>query len=165
MDEERFLQLLDEHRRAVAGVAAAYSRTAEDRRELTQEIHAQLWKAWPRYDEARPFSTWMYRVALNVAISHARGRWSAEDRTDPLEKAQDAVAPELPRPDERALLLRTLIAELDPLNRALVLLYLEERSHKETAEILGLSEANVAKRLSRVKQQLRERMTGGAHGP
>jgi RNA polymerase sigma-70 factor (ECF subfamily) len=160
----RFLDLLEGNSRAIAGVASAYARTPEDRRELIQEMHAQLWRAFPRYDPSRAFSTWLYRVILNVAISHARARWPEADRAAPLEAAAETPAPSVDAPDERAGLLRAFISELDPLNRALMLLYLEDRSHRETGEILGISEANVAKRLSRVKQLLRERMTGGAHG-
>src|SRR5262245_17763510 len=70
--QERFLTLLEMHERIVFKVAALYCHNAEDRRDLAQEITAQLWRAFPRYDEARPFSTWAYRIALNVAISYAR---------------------------------------------------------------------------------------------
>jgi RNA polymerase sigma-70 factor (ECF subfamily) len=103
-------------------------------------------------------------VALNVAISHARTRWPELDRSEPLEAAMQTAAPPLREHDERGPAVRAFIAELDPLNRALVLLYLEDRSHRETAEILGISEANVATRLSRVKQRMREHLTGGTHG-
>jgi len=67
-DEALFLARMREHAGIVRKVAASYSRNESDRRDLEQEILAQLWKAFPSHDERRPFSTWMYRVALNVAI-------------------------------------------------------------------------------------------------
>ncbi|HKE48097.1 MAG TPA: sigma-70 family RNA polymerase sigma factor, partial [Rhodanobacteraceae bacterium] len=75
-DEAEFLTRIDRHAGIVRKVALSYGRTAADRRDLEQEIVAQLWKSYPRFDGTRSFSTWMYRVALNVAISIARGqRW------------------------------------------------------------------------------------------
>src|ERR1700730_3568563 len=70
--QARFEALLARHRGMVFKVANMYCRDAEDRRDLAQEIRTQLWRAYPSYDEDRIFSTWMYRVALNVAISHKR---------------------------------------------------------------------------------------------
>src|SRR5262245_48707513 len=70
--QDRFQALLERHQRIVFKVANTYCRHSEDRRDLVQEIIVQLWRAFPRYDERRPFSTWMYRIALNVAISFAR---------------------------------------------------------------------------------------------
>src|ERR1019366_10579485 len=72
----RFLDLLDSHRRLLYRVARIYGRSAEDREDLVQEIVGQLWRAFPRYDPGQKFSTWMYRIALNVAIS-----WQRRERT------------------------------------------------------------------------------------
>ena len=65
----RFVDLLEQHRKIVLKLASLYRRDADERRDLAQEITMQLWRAFPSYDEARPFSTWMYRIALNVTIS------------------------------------------------------------------------------------------------
>ncbi|HPG95704.1 MAG TPA: sigma-70 family RNA polymerase sigma factor, partial [Dokdonella sp.] len=67
-----FSELLERHRKIVFKVANSYARLVDDRADLAQEISAQLWRAFPGYDESRSFSTWMYRIALNVAISHLR---------------------------------------------------------------------------------------------
>ncbi len=69
-----FAERPERHYGIVVKIAASYSRDPDDRRELAQEIAAQLWRAYPGYDPARPFSTWMYRIALNVAIGDLRGR-------------------------------------------------------------------------------------------
>lgn len=155
--QARFQSLLERHGGIVFKVAGMYCKNAEDRRDLAQEISAQLWRSFARYDEARPFATWMYRVALNVAISFARNaavrtRHATaldENAADPIdERTHFADA------DERVLALRRFIDEQGELNRALLLLYLEEQSYLEIAEVLGISETNVATKLSRLKQRI-----------
>src|SRR6185437_6952902 len=141
-------------------VAGLYSRTAADRDDLVQEISAQLWRSFDRYDETRAkFSTWLYRIALNVAIAQAR-RWPAMDRHEPLSSHHlDSIGSEpVAEPDERLEALHAFIGQLDALNRALILLYLEDRSYAEIAEVLGISATNVATKLNRIKQKLRGRM-------
>jgi RNA polymerase sigma factor (sigma-70 family) len=160
----RFEALLHEHRRIVFKVAGLYSRSAADREDLVQEISVQLWRSFARYDEQRAkFSTWVYRIALNVAISQARRqRGSGSDRFEPLQKHHlETVGGGEPiaEPDERLAALYAFIGQLDPLNRALILLYLDDRNYTEMAEILGISETNVATKISRIKQKLRAQMT------
>ena len=163
-DQQRFEALLHEHRRIVFKVAGLYSRTTADHEDLVQEISVQLWRSFARYDERQAkFSTWLYRIALNVAISQARReRWSEADRFEPLETHHletvgggEAISEQ----DERLAALYAFIAQLNPLNRALILLYLEDRNYTEMAEILGISETNVATKISRIKQKLRGQMT------
>jgi RNA polymerase sigma-70 factor (ECF subfamily) len=160
--QQRFESLLHEHRRVVFKVAGLYSRSVADRDDLAQEISAQLWRSFGGYDEARAkFSTWMYRIALNVAISQAR-RWPGADRFEPLQAHHlETVGGGEPiaEQDERLAALYAFIGQLDPLNRALILLYLEDRNYTEVADILGISETNVATKISRIKQKLREQMT------
>jgi RNA polymerase sigma factor (sigma-70 family) len=153
-----FADLLERHRRIVFKVANSYAWNAEDRADLAQDIAAQLWHAFAGYDPQRPFSTWMYRIALNVAISHARGRSLRDRHTVPLDEAVHDLACDGgvdAETGERARALQQLIARLDGLDRALLLLHLEERSVRDIAEILGLSETNVTTKLSRLRQRLR----------
>lgn len=156
---EQFQALLERHRGIVFKIANTYCRHAEDRRELAQEIATQLWKAFPSWDETRAFPTWMYRVALNVAISFARSAGERERHVLALEEthaepSHDGQAAH--EADDGIRALYRFIARLDALNRALLLLYLEEKSQREIAEILGLSETNVATRIGRLKQRLRD---------
>lgn len=156
---QAFLDQLEEHAGIIRKVAATYSRTHADRLDLMQEITLQLWKAWPRYSPERPFSTWMYRIALNVAISSLRRRTRPGRETVPLEEmnAEPASAPSPdPAANERVALLQQVIARLDPLSRALMMLYLDEHSYREIAATLGISETNVATKLQRLKQRVRE---------
>lgn len=155
--QRRFETLLEAHRGIVYKVAAGYARGEDDRAELAQEIAAQLWRAFPGYDAQRSFSTWMYRIALNVAISHLRERSRRHDTValDEDLHALPAEPGESPESAQRLRLLQRLIAQQPPLDRALLLLYLEDRGHREIAEVLGLSESNVATKIGRLKQRLR----------
>jgi RNA polymerase sigma-70 factor (ECF subfamily) len=158
--QRAFETLLREHQRIVLKVVSVYARDPEDRRDLTQEICVQLWRSFPSFDEKRArFSTWMYRVALNVAISQMR-RSRQEDALDPQQLETLAGAEGIAEQDERIEALYGFIKQLDRLNRALILLYLEDRSYDEIAEILGISQTNVATKISRIKQKLRNQMTG-----
>ncbi len=161
--QQRFEALLDEHRGIVFKVAGLYSRHAADREDLVQEICVQLWRSFGRYDERQAkFSTWMYRIALNVAISQVRReRRPGADRFVPMEAHHlESIGGEaIGEADERLAALYAFIGRLDALNRALILLYLEDRSYGDMAEILGISETNVATKISRIKQKLRGQMT------
>lgn len=157
--KDRFAALLEAHRGIVGKVAFTYARSSHDRDDLTQEIAAELWRSYARYDQRRPFATWAYRVALNVAITHLRR--TARRTTEPL--AADLAAPEPRGPDDRVGALRAVMESLAPLDRALLILYLDGRSYAEIADVLGISETNVATKIGRLKQALRRDIT--AHEP
>ena len=155
-----FGTLLQQHAGIVFKIARSYARGAEDRADLAQEIAAQLWHAWPKYDPARSFSTWMYRIALNVAIGHLRQqelrrRHGAVPLDDALHDVADANAPD-PEQAQHLRLLQGFIARQPPLDRALLLLYLDDRPQREIAEILGISESNVSTKIGRLKQRIRD---------
>lgn len=164
--QQRFEALWREHRGIAFKVASVYARGAEDRHDLVQDIGAQLWRSFASFDERRAkFSTWMYRVALNVAISQARRKpWTDADRFEPLDTYHlETIGGEaISEPDERLAVLYAFIGRLDALNRALILLYLEDRSYAEMADILGISETNVATKIGRIKAKLRGQMTTAA---
>ena len=152
-----FATLLDSHRRLVLKVAHTYAHDA-DVEDLAQEIAAQLWRAYPGYDRARRFSTWMYRIALNVAISWLRSDAPRRRRSVPYDSEQHEPAAEAETgdDDEGRRILRGFIAAQDPLNRALLLLYLEEHSYAEMSEILGVSETSLTTKINRLKERLRQ---------
>ena len=157
-DSEVFTGLLEEHAGIIQKVALGYTSSFADRQDLAQEITLQLWRAYPRYSPERPFSTWMYRIALNVAISFLRRHTHPVRQTLPLDEIVLPVAPEPEPADERVALLQRVIASFPPLDRGLLLLYLDEHSQREMAAILGLTETNVATKLNRLKQRLRTEM-------
>lgn len=157
---DAFVALVDAHRGIVHKVVRAYCWTADDRDDLVQDILAQLWRAYPSYDPARPFTTWMYRVALNVAISWVRAHAPRQRATVPLDPdVHDIGAAALdPVAAERVRALMTVIHQLEPLDRALMLLYLDDHPHRDIAAVLGLSETNVATKIQRLKARLRQRL-------
>ena len=155
---EQFESLLERHRGIVLKVANTYCRHAEDRRDLAQEIAAQAWKAFAAWDSIRPFSTWLYRIALNVAISFvrstrhpARQAMALDELASEPAHSDDATH----EADDAMRVLYHVIEHFDPLNRALLLLYLDDKSQREIAEILGISETNVATKIGRLKQRIR----------
>lgn len=152
-----FQSLIAAHRGIILKVAASYCYNTEDRADLAQDITLQLWRAWPSYQEGRPFSTWMYRIALNVAISQLR-RERERDRHDSLgddhETLVGATDTDAEQQQRLAIVQRAMQA-LGAFDRALLLLHLEGCSHRESAEVLGTSEGNIATRLNRIRQQLR----------
>lgn len=157
-----FSALLQRHAGIVFKVANSYARGPDDRADLAQEIAAQLWRAYPKYDDSRSFSTWMYRVALNVAIGHVRSQ-SLRQRHDavPLDEQMhdmaDAGGVDHER-EQQLRLLQAFIARQPPLDRGLLLLYLDERPQREIAEILGITESNVSTRIGRLKQRIRDEL-------
>jgi RNA polymerase sigma-70 factor (ECF subfamily) len=163
--QRQFRALLEAHRRIVAKVAGTYARHPDDRADLAQEIAAQLWRAFPGYDPARAFSTWMYRIALNVAISFVRRH--DKDRVEPFDD-RHAEVPGATGPEhetgEAQRVLEGLIAALGPFDRALLLLWLDDRPQREIAEVLGITETNVATKLGRIRQRLRQQANAGANG-
>jgi len=159
IDRERgveFATLLDSHQRLIFKVANAYACDA-DVADLAQEIAAQLWRAFPSYDRSRRFSTWMYRIALNVSISWLRSETPRRQRVVAFDAGihdQAADAGDEHDDDRRQILLGFLGAQ-DPLNRALLLLYLDEHSYEEMSEILGASVTNLTTKIGQLKERLR----------
>jgi RNA polymerase sigma-70 factor (ECF subfamily) len=158
VDEGAFEAMLAAHRGIVFKVANTYCRLPEDRADLAQEIAAQLWRAWPGYDPARPASTWMYRIALNVAMSFVRNASLRHRHAVPLDESVHELAAAAQDHDtdlehaQRLRLLQAFIARQAPIDRALLLLYLDERGQREIGEILGISESNVSTKIGRLKQ-------------
>lgn len=156
--QERFLRLLDEHKKILYKVAGSYCSNPADRQDLVQEMVVQLWRSFDRYDDRLRFSTWMYRIALNVAISFVRSETRRVRHMVPaeesiLEIAADGTEPA--EPDESLELLQGFLERLDELDRALLLLYLDGNRHDAISEILGISETNVGTKIHRLKQRLR----------
>jgi RNA polymerase sigma-70 factor (ECF subfamily) len=156
-----FSALLEQHRGILIRVSSTYCWHVDDREELIQDIITQLWRSFPKYDDAQPFSTWMYRVALNVSISWVRRHSIRQRHMVAYDEDEHAIANGTSTPDEdgRIAFLKRFIDDLDPLNRALMLLYLDEQSYRDIADILGISETNVATKISRLKQNIREQST------
>lgn len=156
--KEPFLDLLENHKKLIYKVAHSYGKNAADRQDLIQEIILQLWRAFPKYDSQYKPSTWAYRIALNVSISFYR-KEKRRPQTTSLD--QETFLKIVDTKEETAELehhidlLYQFINALNPLNKALMILYLDEKSHEEIATILGISKTNVGTKISRIKVQLK----------
>ncbi len=154
--QENFQLLVDEHKKILYKVCNSYCRNHDDREDLAQEILVQLWRSFGTFDGRCLFSTWMYRIALNVAISfyrreNTRTRYVLSDQERLLSASDETIN----QPVEMQSLYQ-FIERLDPLDKALVLLYLDGNSYQEIADVLGISETNVATKISRLKQTMRQ---------
>ncbi len=155
--QELFLSVIEQNKGIIYKIANSFNKDEDDKKDLVQEIIFQLWRSFPAYDQRSKLSTWMYRVALNVAITSYRKEKKKTEVFIPLSEHVLSF-PDRNESNEASLnLLQQFINELKELDRALMILYLEEKSGKEMAEILGLSEANIRTKISRIKEQLKKR--------
>jgi RNA polymerase sigma-70 factor, ECF subfamily len=158
-DEQRFLELVNENRNRILKVCRVYAWGAADQDDLYQEIVCQIWRGLPALKEAQFANTWIYRVAINTAISFVRKRgvrservvyFGHDDLTRTIELRQRTEA----GPDERIASLYTAIFRLDPLEKALVTLFLEDFTYDQMAEVTGMSANHVGVMLHRAKKKL-----------
>ena len=161
MDKNRtanFLVIVENNKGILFKVANSYCLNIEDRKDLVQEIILQLWKSFDSYNEKFKYSTSIYRISLNVAISFYR-KESSRKRISNLITIYifDFYDKEIFDEKETNLgILNHIISELNDLNKALILLYLEEKSYKEISEIIGITETNVATKIGRIKSILKK---------
>jgi RNA polymerase sigma-70 factor (ECF subfamily) len=161
IEKKEFLKLLENNKRIIFKICTSYCQNINDREDLAQEIIFQLWKSGYSFNADYKFSTWMYRVALNVAISFYR----KEKRAHPVISIADHLLNIEDRgntfneTEENINLLQQFINELKELDRALIILYLEEKSYAEIAEISGITETNVATKISRCKEKLKQKFS------
>lgn len=159
-----FLDWLGEHGFSVMKVARAYTLTAEECQDLAQEILLQAWRSLPKFEHRANAATWFYRVALNTAMNWHRKDKPRRSRQEPLLDVHAATegpnsAEQVQHRDTVEQLYKA-IQRLPRADAALVLLYLDELSYREMAEVLGISESNVGLKLNRAKKALSDLMKG-----
>ena len=152
---QQFLELVEAHQGILHRISSVYARNIEDRQDLFQEMVLQLWRSYASFRGRSSFTTWMYRVALNTALLERRRAARRPDLTGGGEAGLHRIPVETPSPPPDVELLRACIQELPSLDRAILLLHLEERSYDEISAITGLSRSNVSVRLVRGKERLR----------
>lgn len=157
-NEQVFLQQVEANIGIVRKVVHLYVEHPDDRRDLQQEILYQAWKAFPAFQGLSKFSTWLYRVSLNMVLTFRKRE--NKHATDPLE----AVGQDHPVPDDtdsdNAERLYDAIRQLKEAERALIMLHLDGFGNEEIADITGLSANNVAVKLHRIKNELTKRLNG-----
>lgn len=151
--EETFLELIEEHQQIIRRVCGIYRDSHEDREDLFQEVVFQLWRAYPAYEARAKFTTWMYRIALNTAMAVFRKKAVPMDLEEDMSRRYEPVAQSSISENEERLY--DALRQLNDAEKAIVSLYLEDYSHREIGEIIGISENYVGVRMNRIKQKLK----------
>lgn len=159
VSQDEFVELITENQKIIFKITFIYTDNEEDRKDLHQDIILQLWKAVPTFRSDSKISTWIYRIALNTAVSQIR-----QQKKRPTHASIDISLLQLKDDsdnglEERTVALNKQINMLNHLEKALILLYLEDKSHEEISEIIGLSVTNVGTRISRIKQKIKDNIS------
>ena len=153
-----FVAAINENLGLIFKVSSIYTNTIEDRNDLSQEIIFQIWKSFDTFQQKSSLSTWMYRVAMNVAIRHlkiAKRNISTVPLDEQYLNFQDTDNSEF---EDKWIVLKEHLDQLNLLDKGIVLLYLENKSHEEIAQIIGISKSNVGTKLSRIKEKLKQQI-------
>ena len=155
--DDVFIQQINQNLGIAHKICRVYFTDADDREDVVQEMMYQLYKSYRSFDGRSKFSTWMYSVCLNTALTYRRK--DTKQKYEPLTTSHDQLAdPQASSKDEEISMLFAAIATLSSLNKAIILLYLEDMSYEEIADITGLSKSNVGVRLVRIKRDLETEM-------
>ena len=153
--EKEFIELINNNRALIFKVCNLYCSHPESRRDLFQEVVLQLWKSFPGFRKEAANSTWIYRVALNTAISNFRKELKRPEK-QPLTLLEFEI-PDISNATEKEegrSMLNQAIAKLTEIEKAVIMLYLDEKTYDEISEIIGISNSNVGVRLNRIKNKL-----------
>lgn len=154
--EKEFENRIHEHEPLIHKVCRMYAYTLSDREDLFQEIVIQLWRSYPKFKGDARFSTWLYRVAINTAITGLRKQ---KDFITSVEPENLPVHPHVEYSGEQEEQLQELYAAIGMLNdveKAIIMLFLEDKSYQEMEEIIGIDQGNLRVKMSRIKDKLRQ---------
>ena len=153
-NRSEFSRLIQKNQGIIHKITRVYADGSEDRKDLFQEICLQLWRSYGNFREEANFSTWMYRVALNTAISNIRKNKS-RFHYEPLEKHAH-IPSETEEQNEEVQLIYSAIARLNRIDKAIILLWLENKNYDEIASVMGITKTNVSVKLVRIKRKLED---------
>ena len=156
-NEEEFVNRVTESQAIIHKISRIYCKDEENRKDLFQEILIQLWKSYPTFRGEAKFSTWMYRVGLNVAIQYFRKNKKKPDKAEFSKSFHNL--PELKNDDEHEdeiALLHHAISKLNDVEKAIVMLYLENKNYEEIAEIVGITQNYVRVKMNRIRLKLKK---------
>jgi RNA polymerase sigma-70 factor (ECF subfamily) len=155
--KNRFLELIEQNQDIIHKICSLYAGNTDDRKDLSQEIVCQLWKSFQSFRGDSKFTTWMYRVALNTALLTSR-RNQGRERTESLKDHHGDIPIGVTAREKHGRISRLYeaINQLRALDRAIILLFLEQFTYREISEFIGISESNVSVRLVRIKKKLKE---------
>jgi len=155
--ETTFLKLVNRHKGILYKASRIYADSVEDREDLQQEILIQLWKSYQNFKGNSEFSTWMYRVAINTAITYLKKeKQRSGSHTEVLHHFEVQQEDYNPAKDRQLEIFYSAVQELNPLEKAVIFYFMEGMSHKEIGNNLGLSEGNARVKLSRTKEKIQQ---------
>jgi RNA polymerase sigma factor (sigma-70 family) len=158
--EKEFLEIIRKNQGIIHKVCSMYCDGEEDRNDMVQEILAQLWKSFPSFRNESKFTTWMYRVALNTAITSFK-KLKRQPRQTSLSGPNYQIADDIGSADveESLRLLKVAVARLTGVEKSIILLYLENKDYEEIAEITGITQNYVRVKMNRIKKKLKVMMS------
>lgn len=164
MEEAAYIRLIEENHARLVRLCRFYERVPADQEDLYQEILYQVWRSRQRFRGESQASTWIYRIAVNTALTHVRTHTNRSKHISRQGYAEEPAfsveyGQQLDQQTQQKAL-QQAISGLSAVDRTLILLYLEERTYQEMAQIMGLSESNVGVRLNRIKKKLAIRLKG-----
>lgn len=164
-EEKRFINLINEHQGLIYKVCIMYENDPDARNDLFQEIVLQLWKSFSTFRGEAKITTWMYRIALNTAISGYR-KQTRNLRTEDLQELHFNISEHAANDDreEDIQKLQWAIRQLSEIERAMIMMALEEVPYDEIAETIGITQNNVRVRMNRIREKLRKLMCADSHG-
>ncbi len=158
--QQFFQDIIDQHKGILYKVARIYCQNEEDRQDLIQEMMIQIWQSIHKYNSQFKISTWIYRISLNVAISYYRKSKTITSNQSFLEdQSAQQLSDDKTEREQQLNLLEQFVSELREIDKALMLLYLEDKSYNEIAEVLGMSVSNVGTKIGRIKDKLKIRFS------
>ena len=154
---EQFLSVFEDNTGIIIKIARAFTRTSHDREDLINDIALELWKSFERFKGDSKISTWIYRVAINISMNYKRNKKKDSLFSFLYDFKKVDSLPWLIEQDNssESEILYNCIDELNEINKAIILLYLDGNSHDEISEIMGISKTNVGTRIGRIKEQIR----------
>ncbi len=156
-NKDQFLNILEKNIGIILKISRVYTKIEQDKEDLINDIILELWKSFKNFNGDSKISTWIYRVALNVSMNYKRNRKNNSLFYSINDFRNEEIRPWLIEQDNSSELeiLYNCIDELEEINKAIILLYLDGNSHDEISEIIGISKTNVGTRISRIKEQIR----------
>ncbi|KAA2216155.1 RNA polymerase sigma factor [Chryseobacterium sediminis] len=155
--ENAFLKLVNQHKGILYKASRIYADSVEDREDLQQEILIQLWKSYQSFKGNSEFSTWMYRVAINTAITYLKKeKQRSNNHTDAPHHFEVLQEDYNPTKDRQLEIFYSAVQELNSLEKAVIFYFMEGMSHKEIGNNLGLSEGNARVKLNRTKEKIQQ---------
>jgi len=161
VEKDKFISVIKDNQNLIYKICYSYCSNSENRKDLEQEILLQLWNSFSKFDGRVKLSTWIYRIALNTAISFYRNDSKHSDKKISIDASIISLSDfeYVPEQDENIAMLYQFIENLNEMDKALILLYLDDNKQKDMAEVLGISETNVATKICRIKKILKEQFS------